>query len=100
MRKQRFTARSYAFGEPPPKGVALSIGGQRYDLVDVEPYRKQDGEEIELAVWMASCRGCGQEFLSKAPRLQFPETRNCADCRSRTPAMTARWCVLRTGERA
>lgn len=81
MRQQKLSGRSFAFAEPPPIGIAVTIAGQRYDLVDAEPYRRQDGEDAEISVWMATCRGCGREFLSKSPRLRFPEVRTCAECR-------------------
>lgn len=85
MRMGRFrramTASAFAFAEPPPVGVAISIAGQRYDLTDIEPYTKADGGETELAVWSAACSCCGCEFTHRMSRLRFPELRNCEPCR-------------------
>lgn len=41
------------FAEIPPKGLAIDINGQRFDLVDVEDYQKADGTESKLLVWQA-----------------------------------------------
>lgn len=85
MKRRTLTAQAFAFADPPPVGVALMVASQRFDLVEVEPYTRRDGEASEIAVWSASCRSCGVEFRQQASRLRFPQTRRCEQCRQ-TPA--------------
>lgn len=73
--------RDIGFAEIPSVGLAVTIAGQRFDLVEVEPYVRQDGQRTNLLVWSAACATCGVEFRSKSPTSQLPQSRCCPDHR-------------------
>lgn len=66
------------FAEIPAVGLSLSIGGQRFDLVEHEDYTRRDGTATVLLVWRSECATCGTGFTTKSPALALPEGRRCA----------------------
>lgn len=65
------------FADTPPKGLAITINGQRFDLVDVEDYTSAAGNASQLLVWHAECSTCGQGFVTKSVTSRLPEGRRC-----------------------
>ncbi len=70
-----------AFAAPPPVGLALTVRGQRYDALKVEPHTRRDGVVIELVTWASHCATCGCEMTFRSSALRLPETRRCPEHR-------------------
>lgn len=60
-----------------PIGLAIEIGGQRFDLVAHEPYRRADGTETVGMVWQSECATCGEGFTAWTIPGRFAEIRRC-----------------------
>jgi hypothetical protein len=69
------------FAKLPALGLAITIGGQRYDLRRHEPYRRRDGGLTTLLVWTSACLECGAEFICKSASYRLPQNRRCDECK-------------------
>lgn len=70
------------FPTPPAIGFAISIDGQRFDLVALEPHQRRDGAATTLLVWRSECPTCGAGFAGKSPSNSTPQTRRCEQHRA------------------
>lgn len=61
----------------PPVGLAISINGQRFELIGHEPHVRQDGALTTLLVWQAECLTCGAGFISRTSVARWAEVRRC-----------------------
>jgi hypothetical protein len=60
-----------------PVGFAISINGQRFDVVGHEPFTRQSGETVTAMVWQAECATCGEGFRAFSVPGQFAGVRRC-----------------------
>ncbi len=67
----------FAFAETPAVGTAITIDGQRFDLVAIEPHRRVDGSMTKLLVWSGNCAVCDTAFIGKSPSTAMPGNRRC-----------------------
>lgn len=65
------------FEAPVPIGLALSIDGQRYEMISEVEHVRLDGEQTKLAMWRSECAECGQPFEFRCSQLSLPENRRC-----------------------
>lgn len=69
------------FPSLPPIGLAISHGGQRFDLVDTEDHQRKDGTWTKLLVWQTECATCGEGFMGRSPAHSLPQVRRCEEHR-------------------
>jgi hypothetical protein len=50
------------FQSLPPAGTVIALSGQRYELIDQQPYRRQDGHQTIIPTWRSECADCGGLF--------------------------------------
>jgi hypothetical protein len=58
--------------------------GQRYELVDVEPYRRKDGESSAILTWRGTCLDCGEPFEVKSGCIVSNDLRRRCDKHKRS----------------
>lgn len=66
-----------AFDKPLPIGTGVTMRGQRFVLVAIEPHTKRDGSQSSLSVWESDCADCGKVFQTRSPRLKLADGRRC-----------------------
>ena len=65
-----------AFTTPPVLGTLLMIDGQRFEVVELIPHRRRDGQQTVLINWASHCARCGQPFRqSTSMTAKFPNRR-------------------------
>lgn len=82
------------FRKAPTLGTVLMVEGQRYELVEIEPYRRQDGQPTLLLHWRTHCPDCAMAFIVKTGLRQKAINRRCPKHhKPRVPVALSRWVV-------
>ncbi len=61
----------------PAIGTVLRLDDQAFELVEVEDYRRTDGQMTVLLCWSANCADCGAPFAAKSPLKSSGIARRC-----------------------
>lgn len=74
------------FDGQPATGTAISSKGQRYEIVEVKPYRRTDGEGSWIITWQVPCAACGAPVKFETGNGFTPKRRNCDQHKFRIPS--------------
>ena len=66
-----------AFIAPPVLGTLLMIDGQRFEVVELIPHRRRDGQQTVLISWASHCARCGQPFRQTTGMTAKSPNRHC-----------------------
>lgn len=62
-------------------GTILEIDGQKFYVLSVEPYTRNDGGKSAVATWEAGCARCGDRYEITTGLSGGLPTRRCEPCR-------------------
>ncbi len=68
-----------------PVGSAITVNGQRFDVLDIEPYVTKAGAQSQVVIWKSECLDCGEGFTEKLSVLKWPQARRCHLHRKKGP---------------
>jgi hypothetical protein len=69
------------FGTPLP-GTRMSVDGQVFELVAVQPYQRRDGGLSSLITWRGPCADCAAPFDQTTGTGGNTPRRRCPPCRT------------------
>lgn len=69
------------FAAAPKVGAVLILDDQVYELREVRPHVRNDGQPTTLLAWETSCPKCGTGFEVVTGLTSTGVTRRCASCR-------------------
>lgn len=61
--------------------LRIEYDGQVFDLIEIEPYVRKDGEDSWVVRWGAECQTCSTPFVSSSPLRVRSPIRKCQRCR-------------------
>jgi len=61
----------------PDPGSVVTLGGQAFEFIRSEPYRKVDGSTVDLTVWRSRCAECQASFFTKTGPTSLGPSRRC-----------------------
>ena len=71
----------FYFSEAPKENSVIKISGQKYVLLNSEPYTRKDGKLSRLLTWQSNCRICNVQFEVKTGLTGKDLTKKCENCR-------------------
>ena len=81
---------SIDFTGPPDIGTALMQGAQRYELIRIQPYVRQDGKQSWILHWQSHCPECGAVFTATSGLKGQSLNRRCPKHHKAGRAVSAR----------
>ncbi len=71
-------------------GTVLKIDAQAFELAEIEPYTRKDGQASAILHWRSNCPTCGVEFTHSTGRTSAQFNRRCEEHRKAAKPVTGK----------